>query len=435
MSSVWLEILFIILLILFNGYLAMSELAIVSARKIRLKQMAENGEKGAETALSLSEKPSHFLSTVQIGITLVGILAGVFGGATIAEELASFIGQVPYLKNYSQPISVFTIVLIITYLTLVLGELTPKQLALTRAEAIAKAVAPFMKRLSQVTSPLVNFLSASTALVLRLLGIKPIDEPTVTAEDIKLLLEQGAEEGVFQPIEEEMMQQVFRLGDQKASELMTPRMDVVFLDIEDPLQKNIERMAKSGFSRYPLVKGGMDHILGIVRSKDLLLQYFKDQSIDFLKAQQAALFVPESSPIIQVIEEFRQKRLHMAIVLDEYGGTQGIVTPTDILEKLVGDLPDLNESYDPDIVVREDGSLLLDGLVLLDDLKEILQVKELPVDLEDGYQTLGGLVMSQLSRIPTTGDTFVWEGLSFEVIDMDGYRVDKVLVKKFPNIT
>jgi putative hemolysin len=292
-----------------------------------------------------------------------------------------------------------------------------------------------MKRLSQVTSPLVNFLSASTALVLRLLGIKPIDEPTVTAEDIKLLLEQGAEEGVFQPIEEEMMQQVFRLGDQKASELMTPRMDVVFLDIEDPLQKNIERMAKSGFSRYPLVKGGMDHILGIVRSKDLLLQYFKDQSIDFLKAQQAALFVPESSPIIQVIEEFRQKRLHMAIVLDEYGGTQGIVTPTDILEKLVGDLPDLNESYDPDIVVREDGSLLLDGLVLLDDLKEILQVKELPVDLEDGYQTLGGLVMSQLSRIPTTGDTFVWEGLSFEVIDMDGYRVDKVLVKKFPNIT
>ncbi len=430
MSSVWLEVLFIILLILFNGYLAMSELAIVSARKIRLKQMAENGEKGAETALKLSEKPSHFLSTVQIGITLVGILAGVFGGATIAEELAIFIGQVPYLENYSQPISVFIIVLIITYLTLVFGELTPKQIALNRAETIAKSVSPFMKRFSQFASPLVNFLSASTALVLKILGIQPLKGPSVTAEDIRLLLEQGAEEGVFQPIEEEMMQQVFRLGDQKASELMTPRMDVVFLDIEDPIQKNIEKISQSGFSRYPLVQGGMDNILGIVRSKDLLLQYFNGQAMDLLKAQQAALFVPESSPVIQVIEEFRQKRLHMAIILDEYGGTQGIVTPTDILEKLVGDLPDLNDSYDPDIVVREDGSLLLDGLVLLGDLKDILQVKELPI--EDGYQTLGGLVMSQLSRIPTTGDTFIWEGLSFEVIDMDGYRVDKVLVKKIP---
>ncbi len=432
MVSVWFEILFILLLILLNGYLSMSEIAIVSARKIRLKQFADEGDKGAQIALKLAEQPGRFLSTVQIGITLIGILAGVFGGATIAEELARLLSQIPLLAPYSETISVVLIVLSVTYLTLVIGELAPKQIALSRTESIAKSIAPVMYRLSRIAAPLVHLLSASTNLVIRLLGIQPINQPAVTEEDIKILLAQGTEEGIFEPIEEEMVQQVFRLSGRKADELMTPRMDIVYLNINDSQQAIYQKIISSGFSRFPLVEDKLDQILGIIRTKDLLVQFMQNIPFNLKIALQPALFVPESSPIIQVLEEFRLKRLHMAIVLDEYGGTQGLLTPTDILETLVGDLPDLNNSYDPDIVLREDGSLLLDGLVQLDVLKELLQVKELPDEEESSYQTLGGLIMAGLSKVPITGDIFVWENITFEVMDMDGHRVDKVLVKKLP---
>lgn len=429
MTSVWIEILVIFLLILINGFLSMSEIAIVSARRVRLLQMAEDGNTGAQIALKLAHYPSRFLSTVQIGITLVGILTGVFGGAAVSSELARFLGQWPLLQPYSELLGVGLVVLMITYLTLVLGELTPKQVALNRVETVASAVAPVMLQLSRLTTPFVYLLSASSNLVLRLLGVKPSSEQAYTEEDIRGLIEQGVEEGVFTAAEEGMVQQLFRLGDRRAYELMTPRTEVITLDIRNSFEENRARIAEGGFSRFPLVDGNLDHVLGLVRAKDLLLRYLHGEPPDLKAAMRPALFVPETTLAVQVLEQFRQTRLHMAFVLDEYGGVQGILTPTDILESIVGDIPDLDDDYDPAVTQREDGSWLIDGSLPAQDIKHILNIKHLPDEEENSYQTLGGMVMVCLGRIPITGDSFDWGGLRFEVVDMDGRRVDKVLVR------
>ena len=415
-----------------NGFLAMCEIAVVSARKVRLQQLCESGKAGARVAMELAEQPARFLSTVQVGITLVGILAGVFSGATLADELARVLGAFPVLAPHSQTVSLFCVVLGVTTLTLVLGELVPKQIALHKAETIAAGVAPFMLGLSRLASPVVRLLSFSSNLVVRLAGIRPSEEPSVTEEDIKILLEQGEEDGVFEPKEGEMVQQVFRLGDQRVSELMTPRLDVVFLDVEETCDEIREKIATSGFSRFPLVQGGMDHILGLVRAKDLLPHYMLGECPDLKTVAQPGLFVPENTPVMQLLEEFREKRLHMAFVLDEYGNIQGILTPTDILEAIVGDMPDMDETYEPEVVQREDGSWLMGGMISLDKLKETLDVKELPNEEENAYQTLGGLLMMVLSKVPAAGDVYEWNQLRFEVVDMDGHRVDKVLVRRLP---
>ncbi len=426
MIFVIIEIIVIILLIIINGYLAMAEMAIVSARKVRLQQMVEEGKKNAQVAIDLKEKPAHILSTIQLGVTLIGILAGVFGGATISEELTNLLGRVAWLRPYSHTISVIIVVILITFFTLVFGELAPKQIALHNREKIAARVAPFMRFLTRAASPFVHLLSKSSALLLKIFRIKPSAEPEVTEEDIKSMLEQGAEDGVFEPMEEEMVQQVFRLGDAKVDELMTPRPDVIFLDIADTEKEIFEKISSSGFSRFPLVEESMDTVLGIVRAKDLLLQLMKTKKMDLKAAKQPALFVPESTGVTKLLEEFKEKRLHMAFVLDEYGSPQGIVTPTDIMEAIVGDLPDFQENYEPEIIQRDDGSWLLDGMVSVDELKELFDLKELPMEEED-YQTLGGMVMSILCRIPMSGDSFDVGDLHFEVMDMDGHRVDKVL--------
>jgi putative hemolysin len=428
MSSVWLEILIIIALISLNGVLAMTEIAVVSSRKVRLKQMAELGNRGAADALELAQEPSQFLSAVQIGITLVGILAGVFGGATLAAELELALERIPALADYSETIALTSIVLVITYLTLVVGELAPKRYALTRAEDIAATMAPLMKRLRRFASPLVTLLSASTSLILRLLGVQPSSGPSVTEEDIKVLIGEATSEGIFEPIEEEMVEKVFRLGDRHVSELMTPRLEVIHLDINDSMEVLREKMASSTHSRFPLIRGNMDDVLGVVQAKDLLLSCMQGETIDLNSVKEKAIFLPEYSPVFQVLERFRETRMHMAFVLDEFGGVQGIVTLTDIMDAIVGEIPNLGEDYDPDVVLREDGSLLLDGLLTLDELKDLLGVLELPGEGQHFFETLGGLVMTQLGRMPTSGDSFEWENFRFEVMDMDGRRVDKVLI-------
>lgn len=431
MSAIWFEIIIIFALILLNGMLAMTEIAVVSARKVRLKQMAGEGNSGASIALDLAEDPTQFLSAVQIGITLVGILAGVFGGATVATELANVLEGIPLLANYSDTISVTIVVLLITYLTLVLGELAPKRIALTRTETIAATMAPLMNWICRATSPLVSLLSASTSLVLRLVGIRPSGGPSVTEEDIKVLIGQATLEGVFEPVEERMVEKIFRLGDRHVNELMTPRLEVTYMDVSDSPDILLDKVASSGYSRFPLVKGNMDEVLGLVQAKDLLMVCMQGETIDLNSIKQKAIFLPENTPAFQVLERFRETRLHMAFVLDEYGGVQGIVTPMDILKAIVGDIPDIDEVYDPDIVHRPDGSLLLDGMLTRDELKDLLDLKDLPGEGEHIYDTLGGLVMTQLGRVPTSGDSFEWQGIRFEVMDMDGRRVDKVLVVQY----
>jgi putative hemolysin len=289
-------------------------------------------------------------------------------------------------------------------------------------------MAPLMKRLRRFASPLVTLLSASTSLILRLLGVQPSSGPSVTEEDIKVLIGEATSEGIFEPIEEEMVEKVFRLGDRHVSELMTPRLEVIHLDINDSMEVLREKMASSTHSRFPLIRGNMDDVLGVVQAKDLLLSCMQGETIDLNSVKEKAIFLPEYSPVFQVLERFRETRMHMAFVLDEFGGVQGIVTLTDIMDAIVGEIPNLGEDYDPDVVLREDGSLLLDGLLTLDELKDLLGVLELPGEGQHFFETLGGLVMTQLGRMPTSGDSFEWENFRFEVMDMDGRRVDKVLI-------
>ncbi len=428
MSQALTEILIILTLILVNGLFAMSEMAVVSARKVRLQQAADAGNKGARAALELAAEPTRFLSTVQIGITLIGIFAGAYGGAFLAEELALLLDQVSWLQPYSHSVSVGGVVLIITYLSLVLGELTPKRLALNNAERIAGIIAPPMRLLARIASPIVRFISASTDLMLRLLGVEDSGELPVTEEEIKIMIGQGTQVGVFEPIEEQMVGQVFRLSDRTVSALITPRREIVWLDIEDSPAEIRNTILESGYSRYPVAHGTLDDVAGVVAIKDLLTQSWRGQELDLHAVLQPVMFVPEGLPAFDMLERFRVMRSQIALVIDEYGSLQGLVTINDILEAIVGDLPEADDVFDPEVVRREDGSWLLDGMLPVDEFMELFGIREMPADTEGYYQTVGGFVMTMLGRIPTVGDHFDWQKLHIEVVDMDERRVDKVLV-------
>lgn len=428
MTNITLEIFIILLLILINGLFAMSEIAIVSARKTRLQQAADSGNTAAKTALDLLQKPTRFLSTVQVGITLVGIWAGAFGGATLAEELEPLIAQITFLAPYSETISVVIVVILITYFSLILGELAPKQIALNYAEQIAINIAPFMSRLAWLASPIVFFLSFSTEALLRILGIKSSLETVVSEEDVKMMIEQGTQEGVFEPIEEKMVGQLFRLGDQKVYTLITPRPEVVWLNSEDSLEELRQKIIENSYSRYPVGRGSLDDILGVIIAKDLLIQNFKDEPFDLESLIQPALFVPEGLPAFDLLQRFKETRTKIAIVIDEYGSMEGIVTLNDILTAIVGELPDADDTDPPPIVRRQDGSWLVDGMLLIDQFQETFALKELPSTTERYYQTVGGFVLAALGHIPTAGEYFNWESYRIEVMDMDEKRVDKILL-------
>jgi putative hemolysin len=433
LDSVGLEILIVLLLIVANGLFAMAEIAIVAARKTRLQQQANQGDRGARIALELSNAPNRFLSTTQIGITLIGIFAGAFGGATIADRLAEVLAVFPAIAPYKQSVSILIVVLGITYCSLIIGELVPKRLALEHAERIASAVGPFMKGLAWVSAPIVHLLGLSTDLVLRMFGTRTHQQTPVTEEELRIIIRLGTQAGVFEPYEQVMMERVLKLGDRSVSAIMTPRLDVAWIDPGESSEEILKKVMESGFSQFPVARGNLDGVLGLVNGKDILAQKLTGRMLDPQSVLRPALFIPASTSALRVLERFKEKRSHVGLVINEYGGFEGLVTLADILEAISGDIPLLHEADEPEVVQREDGSWLLDGMLLQDELKDLMKIQELPFDEDGSYQTLGGLVTAVLGRIPTAGDHFEWNNFRFEVADMDGRRVDKVIVTPIPD--
>jgi putative hemolysin len=426
-----LEILIVLLLILLNGLFAMAEMAIVSARRARLKHAANQGDKGARAALALAESPSRFLSTVQIGITLIGVLAGAFGGATISEGLAIWVGsEFPQLAEYAEGISIGAVVVVITFLSLILGELVPKRLALRRPEAIAARLARGMAVLSRAAGPVVWLLSGVTEIVLRFLPMRHGSEPAVTDEEIKVLMQQGAESGHFHPTEKAIVDMALRLGDRRVSALMTPRTQVEWLDLEDPVEESKQKMLDSHYSRFPVAEGGRRHIVGVAEVKDVLAGELAGRGFDLRAAMKPPLYIPESAPALKALETFRRTGAPIALIVDEYGDFQGIVTLEDLLEALIGDLPEPGQAEEAAVTQRADGSWLVDGMLPIDQLKDAVGIRRLPDEDEASYQTVAGLVMDQLRRIPKAADWFQIDDYRFEVVDMDGRRIDKVMVSR-----
>jgi putative hemolysin len=428
MLSFLLEFLFILALVLANGVFAMSETAVVSSRKARLQQQAEEGSAKAQQALDLANAPNQFLSTVQIGITLIGILSGALGGSALSKSLSPLLQQIPGVAPFSEVLSFGMVVVLITYLSLVLGELVPKRLALNNPEGISTAIAAPMQTLARLTHPLVRLLSGSTDLVLRWTGQQKAVQSPVTEAEIQLLIEQATEAGTVEVQEQAMLERVLRLGDRRVSSLMTPRNRVNWLDLEESPQQIWQQVLESPYSRFPVCHGSLDHLAGVIQAKDLV-GCDPDQCLQDLQTHlQLPLFLPESMRTLQVLETFRSSGIHMGIVVDEYATVQGLVTLTDILEAIVGDVPSADQPEPRQVIQREDGSWLVDGLLAVETLKELLSVEELPLEDSENYQTVGGLVIAFLGHIPQPSEHFEWERFRFEVMDMDGSRVDKVLV-------
>lgn len=420
------EIILIFILILVNAFLAMSEAALVASRKTRLQQQASEGNKSSAQALKLIEDPNIFLSTVQIGITLIGVMAGAVGGATIAEALSKALQNVPYIGEYSTPIALGIVVISITILTIWLGELVPKRLGLNNPEKIAQIVAGPMLFLSNLFSPFIKLMSGATNFVLRLIGVDPSSEPPVTEEEIHLLIDQGTQAGVFQEAEQDMVEGIFSLGDSRVYSLMTPRTELVWLDITDSIEEIRQKIAECSFSRFPVRQDSLDTIVGIVKSRDLLVESLSGKDIDLKTLLKPAFFIPETMFASRALELFKEKNTELLLVVDEFGGLQGLLTINDILEEIVGAM----EFEEPQATQRQDGSWLLDGMLEVDEFKELFDFKALPH--EDEYETLSGFMMTSLGRVPQSADNFEWNGFRFEVMDMDGRRVDKVLVTTLP---
>jgi putative hemolysin len=428
-----LEILIILLLIIVNGVFAMSGMAVVAARKSRLEDRADKGSARAKAALELAGAPNRFLSTVQVGITSIGILAGAFGGRTIADRMAAYLNTIPAVEPYSDAIGVTVVVVAIAYFALIIGELAPKRLALRYPESIAAAMAHPMNVLTTISSPIVHLLNISTDAVLRVFGRHHVQEPSVTEEEIKTLVEKGTEAGIFEESEQNMVEAVFSLGDRSARSLMTPRTQIVWLDANAPDDQVRAKIKESGYSRFPVASGGLDHVTGIVQAKDLLAHYLAGQSVDLQPVLQEPLFVPRTVSALHVLDLFKQSGKHIALVVDEYGGIEGLLTHHDILEAIAGEIAIGEKSKDPKAVQRHDGSWLLDGMLAVEEFKEIFHLEDLPGEKKDAYQTLGGFLFTQMGRVPSVAERFEWSGLRFEIVDMDGKRIDKVLVTLFPD--
>lgn len=430
MPNVVLEIGLIFLLLLANGLFAMSEIALVTARKSRLEEMAAKGARRARIALDLANNPGSFLSAVQIGITLVGILAGAFGGGTLTEWLAAKLAAAPFLAPHSRTIALTVVVSGITYFSVILGELVPKRLALGAPESISMAMAPAMRLLLRLGAPLVQLLTLSADLVFRLFG-KRVDEGSrVTEEEITALLRQGTAAGVFEETEQDMVEAVFELADRSARGLMTPRPQIVWLDVTDPPEEIRAKLSASGHSRFPLCEGSLDNVIGIVQSKDLLARFLAANTLDLRSVAQAADFVPRSMTALQLLEHIKESNSHIILVVDEYGGIEGLLTHHDLLEAIAGDMPLGALPTGPRAVQRKEGDWLIDGMTSIDEFKELFGVEELPGEKKDSFQTLGGFLFTRLGRIPSPSDTLEWNGFRFEIVDMDGKRIDKVLVSR-----
>ena len=420
------QIFVILLFIVINGVFVMSEMAVASSRKARLQQRINDGDKRANAALELNQNPNMFLATVQIGITLISVLTGAVGGATFAEPLSKVLERVPIVSPYAHSVALGVVVVLITIISIVIGELLPKRLALHNPELFASALAAPMNLISKLFTPVVWFFSRVTDALLRILGVKPGTEPSVTEEEIHLLIDQGTQAGVFEESEQDMVEGIFSLGDQRIYSVMTPRTDIMYLDINDTVEEIRQKIAECEFSRFPVRQDSLDTILGIVKARDLLLRSLSGEEIKLKELLKPAFFIPETMFASRALEIFKEKGTELLLVIDEFGGLQGLLTINDILEEIVGQI----EMEEPQATQRQDGSWLLDGMLEVDEFKEIFKLKILPH--EDEYETLSGFVMVSLGRVPQSADQFEWNGLRIEVIDMDGRRVDKVLVTTLP---
>ena len=425
------EIGLLLLLIVLNGVFAMSELAIASSRKTRLQQWAADGNSGAAAALKLAEEPNQLLATVQIGITLIGIVTGFFGGSALSTPVSVQLSRIPALAAYSDALSILLVVGLVTYLSLVVGELVPKRLALQSPERLAVLVAPPMTLLSRIASPIVRLLGASSEVILRVLGVRHSEDPPVTEEEIAILLQEGTAAGVFTPGEHELLEGVFDLGDRDVRDLMTPRYRLVALDLNAPMDENFRKMADSPHHLFPVYEGELDNLIGMVPVKKLWAASLSGDPIDLRGLAEPALIVPESMPALDVVKRFQRRPNTAAMVVDEYGGIQGLLSLHDLIEAITGDLGETQKGND-EAVQRPDGSWLLDGALPVHQVRNLLHLGPLPGEEAGDFETLGGFLMASLGRIPEVGDAFVWDNRSFEVVDMDGRRIDRVLVSNVP---
>jgi putative hemolysin len=427
------ELPIIILLTILNGFFAMSEIALVSSRKSRLESASRAGDKRAQVALELSESPNRFISTVQIGITIIGIMLGIFSGEKITRDVQGWLEQfafvLPY-QAYTHTIAVTLVLLLVTYLQLVLGELVPKRIGLSNPEGIAKTVAGPMILLSRITAPFIALLTVSSDALIRLLRIRPNDS-SVTEEEIKSLIQEGTTDGEIEEIEQEIVQNVFLLGDRKITSLMTNRQEIVYLDTEDDPAENKAKIVTHKHSVYPLVNGSLDDVVGIIHSKDFL---GKDLDLELTRLPDTArevLYLPQNNRAYQVLDRFRERRIYVGMIVDEYGAVLGLVTLNDIVDALVGDISETDE-FEYDVHEREDGSFLIDAQLPFDDFLDRFDIEMTGSDRREltGFDTMGGFALHILHDIPDTGETFDWQGYRFEIIDMDKSRIDKMLVTK-----
>jgi putative hemolysin len=427
------DILFLLGLILLNGLFAMSEIALVTSRRARLQVMVDLGDRGAAAALALNEEPTRFLSTVQVGITSIGILSGIVGEATLASPLREWLIGLGMEGEAAKLTATAGVVIIVTYFAIVLGELVPKRLGQIAPEGIARRIALPINWLAAATKPFVRLLSASTDVLLRVLGAKITGGQMVTEEEIHALIEEGSESGVIHEQERAMVRNVFRLDDRQIASLMTPRSDIVFVDLEDSPEENLRKVIESDHSRFPVCRGGLHEVVGVISARVLLQQLARGEKPNFGAGLQAPVFVPESLTGMELLGNFRASSAHMAVVVDEYGEIQGLVTPQDVLEAIAGEFKatSLDEAW---AIQRKDGTWLLDGLIPIPELKDRLHINTVPEEDLGRYNTLSGMMMLLLGRVPHTGDVAEWQGWRFEIVDMDRRRIDKVLATQVPPV-
>lgn len=432
----FIDLVILFLLIVMNGFFALSEMAVVSSRSARLQALADGPEKsaGAKMAVRLREKPERFLSTVQIGITMIGVLSGAFGAATVSEPLGEALGRVAWIGSYGDPLALGIVVVAVTILTLVIGELVPKRIALGNPEFFASAIARPMQGMSRVFGPLVDLLSILSNLVLRFLGVSSEPVSQVTEEEIRHLVAEGAEAGAIDDVERDIIHRVFRLGDKLAYDIMTPRRQVPWLDMDAPLEENVELIREAQSMRYVVGRGARREPVGVIRAEDLLSSLPTSAEIDLFSAMSAPLYVPETAKALSVLGTMQSESKFMALVVDEFGEMQGAITMAEIFRAMVGDVTGDGSGSRLPVTTRADGSFLVDGAATVDDLKEILGLRSLPGEETEDFNTLAGAMLHFFGRLPTEGDEFVWDGYRFEVVDIDGTRIDKVLIAPLRNI-
>lgn len=426
------DIFLLLLLIACNGLFAMAEISIVSSRRVRLQQLAESGDKGARAALILADQPTFFLSTVQIGITLIGVMSGAFGEGAITDRLRPVFESMPMLAPYAGVLATACMVVSITFFSLIVGELVPKRLAMLAPERAASMIAPLMRGVLLLTHPAVRFLSWTTEQVMSMLGVRHGNEPPVTEEEIKVLMAEGAEAGIFEHAERELVANVFRMDDSSLGSIMTSLPDITVLDLEESEADQRALLMATPYSHMPVCRDGLSQVLGVLSLPELLQQQLAGEPWDIEKLLRPALFAPQGMTPLALLDLFRSKREHLALVVDEYGEIQGLVTLTDVLEAMVGELPSDADAHDPDVVRREDGSWLLDGALPIERFRDLFPRESEELEASRDFQTLAGLMLFELGRIPTTGDVLDWHGLRLEVVDMDGMRIDKLLVGRSP---